>query len=201
MRAALALMAGTMIAACKGEPVEQAIAAEPIATPSASASVSPALAEEMARQRRIHRAACKPDETPIFTCTFADGKRVAVCGAGEWLGYYRFGGATPELELAGGKYASAMYSGGGEDQIAFDNGDTRYIVFSRMVRTGFDENGNAPAISDGVVIERAGKFAAIRLCQDPDVLPVQTGAANAVWEDERELFTDETIRADPTDHE
>ncbi|AOL95333.1 hypothetical protein BG023_112421 [Porphyrobacter sp. LM 6] len=195
-------MAVTMIVACKGEPVEQAVAAEPTATPSASAYVSPALAEEVARQKRIHQAACKPDETPIFTCTFADGKRVAVCGAGEWLGYYRFGGATPELELSGGKYANAMYSGGGEDQIAFDNGDTRYIVFSRMVRTGWDDEGhNVPAISDGVVIERAGKFAAIRLCHDPDVLPVQTGAANAVWEDERELFTDETIRADPTDHE
>ena len=148
MRAALALMAVAMLAACKGQPAGQAAAATPSPSPSATASVSPALAEEMARQKRIHQAACKPDETPIFTCTFADGKRVAVCGAGEWLGHYRFGGATPEIELAGGKYANAMYSGGGEDQIAFDNGDTRYIVFSRMVRTGFDENGNAPAISD-----------------------------------------------------
>ncbi len=134
---------------------------------------------------------------PVFSCKFRDGKWVTVCGAGGGLGRYAFGSAEPEVQLNGGRYASTMYSGGGEGQIAFDNGKTRYIVFSRMVRTGFDENGNRPAISDGIVIEREGKFLDIKLCEDPDLLPVQTEAANTIWEDERELFTDQTIRADP----
>jgi hypothetical protein len=201
VRAIFALSAIALIAACKGDAVEQVVTAEKVAEPSAAASVDPALADEMARQKRVWAAACGAEESPIFTCKFADGKRVAVCSAGEWHGRYRYGGAAPELELDGGRYAYTMYSGGGESQIAFDNGDTRYIVFSRMVRTGFDENGNLPAISDGIVIERAGKFQSIRVCDDPDLLPVQTAAANAIWEDERELFTGDTDRADPFGNE
>lgn len=155
----------------------------------------------MAPEKGGAKVACSADETPIFACKFKDGKRVAVCGVSEWYGRYRFGSATTELDLNGGNYAYTMYSGGGEGQIAFVNGDTRYIVFSRMVRTGFDENGNRPAFSDGIVIERGGKFLDIKLCEDPDLLPIQNEAANAIWEDEGNLFTDKTIRADPTGNE
>ncbi|RNJ63473.1 MAG: hypothetical protein EDM03_03425 [Porphyrobacter sp. IPPAS B-1204] len=191
-----------LLAGCQGQAAEEDAAPEAAAAPSASASLDPAILARDAEQKRIWAAACAADETPVFTCTFKDGKRVAVCGAGEGNGRYRFGGATPEIEIDGGQYTSVMYSGGGESQIAFDNGDTRYIVFSRMVRTGFDEDGNnLPAISDGIVIERGGKFLDIKLCEDPDVLPVQTGAANAIWEDEREPFTEETMRADPPGNE
>ena len=201
MRGAAAFAALAMLAACQAEPSAKTAPEANAATPPAASDVPPALAEKMAVQKRIHAASCAADETPIFTCKFADGKRVAVCGAGEWQGRYRYGGAASEIELSGGQYAYAMYSGGGEGQIAFSNGDTRYIVFSRMVRTGFGEEGNAPAISDGVVIERAGKFLDIKICEDPDLLPIQNNVANAVWEDEGELFTDETIRADPFGNE
>lgn len=201
MRRTAALAALGLLAACQGEPVASPAADAVAATPPAAPDVPPALAEKMAAQERIHAASCAADEMPIFTCKFADGKRVAVCGAGEWHGRYRYGGSTSELELEGGKYAHAMYSGGGESQIAFDNGDTRYIIFSRMVRTGFGEEGNKPAISDGIVIERAGKFQSIRICDDPDLKPIDMNAANAIWEDEGELFTEETIRADPFGNE
>ncbi|UYV15291.1 hypothetical protein [Porphyrobacter sp. ULC335] len=199
MRRTAALAALAMLAACQGEPVASPAADPVAATPSSD--VSPALAGEMVEQKRVPAGACAADEMPIFTCKFADGKRVAVCGAGEWHGRYRYGGSTSELELEGGKYAHAMYSGGGESQIAFDNGDTRYVIFSRMVRTGFGEEGNNPAISDGIVIERAGKFQSIRICDDPDLKPIDMNAANAIWEDEGELFTEETIRADPFGNE
>jgi hypothetical protein len=164
------------------------------------------MAEEMARQKRIHAAACKSGETPIFTCKFRDGKRVAVCGIAPGKAEYRFGGVKPELVIKGGERAYTMYSGGGESQIAFTNGNTRYIVFSRMVRTGFDENGNAPAISDGVVIDRAGNFEDIRICEDPDLLPVDTNAAETYLPADdstggTSLFTEETMRADPIDNE
>jgi hypothetical protein len=201
VRRAFGLAAFALLAGCQGQAAKKAAAPEATASPSASTSVDPAILAFDAEWKRVAAAACAADETPIFTCNFKDGKRVAVCGAGEWNGRYRFGGSTPEIEINGGQYASVMYSGGGEAQIAFDNGDTRYIVFSRMVRTGFDENGNRPAISDGIVIERGGKFLDIKRCADPDLLPVQQDVANAIWEDERELFTDETIRADPFGNE
>jgi hypothetical protein len=196
VRGALCLAAFALLAACQGQEAEKGAARQASATPSASASSDP-LSAESARKERIWTAACAADETPIFTCTFKGGKRVTVCGAGEWNGRYRYGGSAPEIELSGGQYAYTMYSGGGESQIAFVSGDTRYTVFSRMVRTGFDKDGNRPAISDGVVVERNGKFLDIKLCEDPDLLTIEPGAANAVWEDEGELFTEETIRADP----
>ena len=199
MRArALGLAGFAVLAACQQQPDSKSGAAATDAGPLAAPSSSPALAATTAA--KPGDGACKPEETPIFACTFADGKKVSVCGVGEGLGRYRFGGDTPELELAGGAYAYAMYSGGGESQIAFDNGNARYIIFSRMVRTGFGEEGNAPAISDGVVVERGGKFAGMRLCVG-ELLPTDVNAANAVWEDEGELFTEETMRADPPGNE
>lgn len=203
MRRAFGLAAFALLAGCQGQAAEQAAAPEATTAPSASTSIDPAILARDAEQKWIWAAACAADETPIFTCTFKGGKRVAVCGAAEWNGRYRYGGSTPEIELNGGQYASVMYSGGGEAQIAFDSGDTRYIVFSRMVRTGFDEDGNnVPAISDGIVIERGGRFLDIKLCDGSDPpLPVQYDAANAVWEDEGELFTEETIRADSPGNE
>lgn len=199
MRAgALGLAGFALLAACQGRPTDQAGGSEA----KLSSVASPAAAETSeAPAQGSAKVACAADETPIFSCKFRDEKRVAVCGVSEWHGRYRFGRDTAELELNGGNYAYTMYSGGGEGQIAFDNGDTRYIVFSRMVRTGFDENGNRPAISDGIVIERGGRFVDIKLCDDPDMIPLRNEAANAIWEDEGELFTDETIRADPPGNE
>jgi len=198
VREALGFAGLILLAGCQGQTAKNTAAGDTQAVPSASPSTA---ASASIPASAVATVACRADEKPIFSCKFKDSKRVAVCGAGEWTGHYRFGGAAPELELSGGRYAYTMYSGGGEGQIAFDNGKTRYVVFSRMVRTGFDENGNRPAISDGIVIERGGKFLDIKLCEDPDLLPIQNEAANAIWEDDGELFTDETIRADPPGNE
>lgn len=193
MRAAISLAAMLVLAACDGQPDVAAQQAAASPAPLSSPGVVPASASS---------AACAAGETPIFACSFADGKRVAVCGTAPGKAEYRFGGGDgPELTLSGGQRASVMYSGGGEQQLAFDNGDTRYIVFSRMVRTGFGEEGNNPAISDGVVVERAGTFAAIRICEGPDLLPVDTNAADAYLTPAQDLFTEETIRADPAGDE
>lgn len=190
MRAALGLAALAVLAACQEQADEQ--------RSSVLAKPAPALDAPRDNPRVAAAAACDASETPIFSCGFADGKRVAVCGIAPGKAEYRFGtGRTAELVLAGGRNASAMYSGGGESQLAFDNGDTRYIVFSRMVRTRFDGQGNEPAISDGIVIERKGQFVAMRLCQG-DLLPVDVNAASAFLpSDDTALFTEETMRADP----
>lgn len=190
----MALMGLALLAACQAKQddaaqpagAEQAAALDPAASPSRPTPAASGAG-----------VACAADETPIFACTFADKKRLAVCGTAPGKAEYRFGGeGAPELVLGGGRNAYQMYSGGGESQLAFDNGTTRYIVFSRMVRTGFGEEGNLPAISDGVVVERAGAFAAIRICAEPDGLPVQTGEAERFLAPADDLFTQETERAD-----
>lgn len=195
MRArALGLAAFAVLAGCGGQGADRGPAPEEPA-PAASARGN-------APQPHAPAVACAAGETPIFSCKFSDGKRLAVCGTAPGKAEYRFGGeGRPELVLSGGRNAYAMYSGGGESQLAFDNGDTRYIVFSRMVRTGFGEDGNMPAISDGVVVELAGKFASIRTCDDPDVLPVRTDAAGRFLTPEGDHFTSETQRADPFGNE
>jgi hypothetical protein len=142
---------------------------------------------------------CTAQEEAVFSCAMPGDKRLAVCAPSEGPAQYRFGGKTPELVLRGGKWATAMYSGGGEAQIAFANGDTRYIVFSRMVRTNFAAGEpNYPAITDGVMITRDGEFVALRLCEGGQAdLPVQYDAAERAFAQEDELFTEETIQADP----
>ncbi len=193
MRGALGLAGFAALAGCQGQPADGGAAAAPTSNPVAAASpTTPAKAQAVA---------CAAGETPIFSCKFKDAKRVAVCGTGPGKAEYRFGGDTSELVLSGGKNSYQMYSGGGESQLAFANGDTRYIVFSRMVRTRFDGEGNDPAISDGIVIDRAGKFVGMRLCEG-DLLPVDVNAAETFLSSgEGEPFTEETIRADPTGNE
>ena len=193
MRRALAGAALVLLTACGAQPAPAP--SEAAASPATSAPASFALRAAPPAQGGI---GCAAEETTIFACDLDNGKRVAVCGAGEGQGRYRYGKTAPELELAGGQYAYTMYSGGGEGQIAFDNAGYRYVVFSRMVRTNFRaDEPNYPAMSDGVIVLRGKDFIDLHLCEGSEMLPVQLDAANAVWEDAGELFTDETIRADP----
>lgn len=142
---------------------------------------------------------CDDDEEAIFACTLENGKRVAVCSDRPGMAQYRYGGDAPELVLAGGELGIVGYSGGGESQIAFENDGYRYVVFSRMVRVGMDEEGhNLPSITDGVVVLEGDRFADLQQCDDPNVLPLQYDAAERVWQRQHDLFTDETERADRT---
>mgnify|MGYP000073639969 CR=1 FL=1 len=114
------------------------------------------------------RVACGRGEANLFSCT-AGNKRIAVCGVtnaqGQRTAQYRFGsGNGAEITLDGGRFANVAYSGGGESQIEFANGATRYIVYSRTVRTNFDERGNMPEFTDGVVVVSNGRRIANREC-------------------------------------
>ncbi|GAB5349927.1 hypothetical protein [Alteriqipengyuania sp. 357] len=116
----------------------------------------------------VAKVACAADEKELFSCT-AGTKRLAVCGVtnaqGQKTAQYRFGNAgKPEIVLDGGRFANVPYSGGGESQIEFANGGVRYIVYSRTVRTGFDDEGNKPEFTDGVMVVRGGDVIAERNC-------------------------------------
>lgn len=196
MRRLATLCALATLVACasssSGQHDEPSPSAEPTSEPLAQLSPSP----ESAVRKTVD---CSAREEIIFSCSVPGGKHLAVCAPKTGEAEYRFGGDAPELELTGGKWANAMYSGGGEAQIRFSNRGTDYIVFSRMIRTNFTEGEpNYPAISDGVLIRRGGKFVALKLCEGGQALmPVQYDAARRAFGEAEDLFTDETIRADP----
>lgn len=144
---------------------------------------------------------CRSGESAIHQCRTTAGKALAICSAGGATATYRYGSAKPEIEVESGRWARVGYSGGGELQIAFDNGDTTYVVFSRTIRTNFTaDKPNNPAMSDGVIVLRQGKFAGMQLCADGGNgadYNESTEAAMQRLPQSDDLFTDETYRADP----
>lgn len=153
-----------------------------------------------AATRKIAAAACNAGEETIFTCKLTNGKPLAVCATRDGNGEYRYGGKAPELVLRHGAFAVDQFARGGEAQIQFTNGDTRYTVFSRMVATSVEEGGSGPAISDGVVIERGDKLLAVRVCEGRQAdLAIQYAPADRVFKDRQDIFTGATAKADEID--
>lgn len=194
----LGLVSFCTLAACSAEQKNEIVAqtrteSAPARNPSSVGTSAAADIPEPARG-----GGCKADEDTIFSCKTAANKRIAVCGIPGGTAEYRYGAGEPELTVAGGRFASVPYSGGGEAQIAFDNAGTRYVVFSRMVRTNFEAGEpNNPAISDGVIVLRGIEAASVVECADAEAVPVQYDIAARHMEKEDELFTEETARADP----
>ena len=152
----------------------------PAATPSdpAEDESDPEAAEE-ALDEMAQTVACGRNERTLFFCE-AGRKQIAVCGVSDADGrpqaQYRYGSDTAEIVLNGGRFGNVPYSGGGEAQIEFPNGATRYIVYSRTVRTNFDERGNMPEFTDGVMVVRGGRVIADRQCTgEPQSVDVMAG--------------------------
>jgi hypothetical protein len=120
---------------------------------------------------------CRAGEIPIFSCRLGK-KSVAICGvsspSGARSAEYRFG--TPgKVEMTypgreGGKlgYASVPYSGGGEEQVSFDRGGYRYVVYSSVIRTAFGADGlHDPAFEAGLFVLHDGKAVTTSKCVAP----------------------------------
>lgn len=206
MRVSGVVLVALALAGCASERAEQSVpeiaAEEPadIAIKDASEDEAEASNEAVVSFPAKKQAACAASEEPLFSCTVSNGKRIAVCASAKGDVEYRYGKGDAELVLGKPQWATVPYSGGGEAQIAFDNGDTRYIVFSRMVRTNFEPGEpNYPAISDGVIVLRGDEVLSVRACDGPGELkPVDYNVAERlIAERRRELFTYETSRADP----
>ena len=143
---------------------------------AAPALMAPAIAAAPAG-KAMPVGLCRAGEVPIFSCRLGK-KSVAICGvtsaSGGRSAEYRFG-APGKVEMAypgpdGGKlgYASVPYSGGGEEQVSFERGGYRYVVYSSMVRTGFGADGlNNPAFESGLFVQQAGKTVSKSKCTDP----------------------------------
>lgn len=201
MRIAGACLMMALLSACQADSGAEVQAnAASVSTPSVVSAKPVATRNAPALAAARTPASCIAGEETIFTCKVANGKRLSVCATTDGKAQYRYGRGPAELVLDGSEWADAPYSGGGEGQIAFDNGDTRYVVFSRMVRTHFvDGEPNYPAISDGVVVLKDDQFVAMHLCSDGDMVSLQYDAADRVMKRGKTLFTEETMRADHRD--
>lgn len=160
-----------------GEPAGTAAEETSEAAPSQMVQASTPAAEPSAAVQPGADNLCAPGEPVIFSCQLKNGKSLSVCAAAEEGGprfaQYRYGATGQESELvwpatrAAGpmKFVSVPYSGGGEAQLSFARGGTDYVVYSRVIRTGFGAEGNQPAFEDGVLVMKGGKTLADHRCQ------------------------------------
>jgi hypothetical protein len=126
----------------------------------------------MARQ-----SLCRPDEQVMFLCRLGRSTASLCAGAGAEGRYvqYRFGRpgavelAFPERGSTGLSWANTGYSGGGEVQVNFRNGDHLYVLYSRTVRTGFGPDGHFdPEFQAGVAVVRGNRIVSDRRCENSD---------------------------------
>ena len=140
----------------------------PAPTAPETSAVDDATSAEAAMQGMAQPVACGRGERTLFFCE-AGRKQIAVCGVSDADGkpqaQYRYGSDTAEMVLSGGRFSNTPYSGGGESQIQFSNDTTRYIVYSRTIRTNFAPGEpNNPEFTDGVLVVRGGNVLADRQC-------------------------------------
>ena len=129
-----------------------------LATYPSAARVQPKPAESL----------CRAPEAVLFTCAVGI-KTVSICGQEQGGAVYRFGRlGHVEIEVAGLHFAQHTFWGGGETQVYADTPTHRYIVYDRMVRTGFDDEGHhLSKMTEGLVVQSGGRTVLNRECVQP----------------------------------
>ncbi|HEX3364589.1 hypothetical protein [Phenylobacterium sp.] len=118
---------------------------------------------------------CHPPEVALFQCAVG-AKQLAICAAdAPGTAQYRYGvpgkvelayPAAPQAGPSPLKWATTGYSGGGETQVSFENAGVTYIIYSRMVRTGFGKDGHHnPQDELGVAALKGAKLLSNRRCR------------------------------------
>lgn len=113
---------------------------------------------------RPAKGLCAPQETAVFVCPVGR-KLVSVCGQGD-KATYRYG-SPGKVELSSQALTTAerSFSGGGETQIYFNNGQFTYLIYDKTVRTSFSADGrNDPDFTSGLVVLKGGHAVSIRKC-------------------------------------
>ncbi len=162
----------------------------------AAAASAPAAdtASEAPQQNDQSGVDCVDQQATIFSCTLSDGSLLRVCQA-NGSAQYRFGPVNGPADItlprtSGGdwEWASVPYSGGGEAQARFSNGQFDYIVYSRMVRTRFDSQSNEPEFTDGVMVRQNGATIANRRCDRATVSSLDVNALQSLRSPADDLF-------------
>ena len=204
MRTAVGTLAVVLLAGCNASETDTEIAESGKATEAVTEVASEKESAKDGGDTAAHgeaeaskpQVACSKEETAIFSCKAGNGKTIAVCAAQVGKVEYRYGKGEAELVAPATGFASVPYSGGGEAQIEAKNGDTSYIVFSRVVRTNFTEGEpNYPEFTDGVIVQRGDQVLNLQVCDDPDAKAVDYDAAERFLTTADDLFTEKTDRA------
>lgn len=147
------------------EPTKKLMLATILLTALAAARPSAAMA-----QPSPARSLCRAPEAVLFTCQVGS-KTVSICGQEKGGALYRFGRpGRIELEATDLHRAHDGWSGGGETQVYADTPTHRYVVYDRMVRTGFGADGhNDPKETVGVMVQSGGQTISSRLCALPKI--------------------------------
>lgn len=113
-------------------------------------------------------ALCRAPEAVLFTCEVG-AKTVSICGQGPGRAVYRFGRPGHiELEATDLHLAERAFAGGGETQVYADTPTHRYIVYDRMVRTTFEDEGrHDPQAEAGLVVQKGGRTISSQRCTPP----------------------------------
>lgn len=147
---------------------------------------------------------CGAQESVIFSCQLESGAQVSICvtqGIGEDGGIsfaqfrmgepgeasYKFWPVIPGEGAM--RWHSEAYSGGGEAQIGFTDGDKQYVAYSSVVRTNFAAGEpNDPAISDGLITMSGDLIIANETCIPGDVMSVDAEQAELFAADAHDLL-------------
>jgi len=97
---------------------------------------------------------------------------VSIRGQEQGGATYRFGRpGRVELDATDLHHAHDGWWSGGETQVYADTPTHRYIVYDRMVRTGFDNEGhNRSEMTEGLVVQSGGRTLSNQDCAQPVVL-------------------------------
>ena len=127
---------------------------------SAALSGSPSFSETIGSSKGL----CSAQETVLFVCPVGR-KLVSVCGQAD-KATYRYG-SPGKVELSSQALTTAerSFSGGGETQIYFKNGQFTYLVYDKTARTSFSPSGqNDPGFTSGLVVLKNGRVVSPRKC-------------------------------------
>lgn len=117
---------------------------------------------------------CVVTEQVIFQCRIGSRMASVCANKSTKAAQYRFGKpgavelAYPASSSGSITWARVGYSGGGELQLSFSNNQHKYILYSRVVRTGFGPGTNDPSFEAGVAVARGNKLVSDRRCSDTD---------------------------------
>ena len=126
-------------------------------------------------QPALAKSLCRAREPVLFICDVGN-KTVSICGGEQGGAAYRYGRPNRvELEIKDLHLAYKGWSGGGETQVYADTPTYRYIVYDRMVRTGFGSDGhNDPKETVGLLVQDGRRTVSSRECALPKTFDEQT---------------------------
>lgn len=115
------------------------------------------------------KSLCRAPEAVLFTCGIRT-RTVSVCGQEQGGAVYRFGrpGRRVELEVPDLHRAQTGWWGSGETQVYADTPTHRYVIYDRMVRTGYDDEGHyLSKMTEGLMVRSKGRTLSNQDCTQP----------------------------------